>query len=241
MSADGRSQILAIGGFQPRSRAHSLPGLLRYALDLTGRPNPRVCLVPTAHENDLSPVLMAYQELSAIGARPSHLSLFPQPNVAEPADLLLDQDLIFVGGGSVANMLAVWRVHGLLEPLTRAWKAGTVLAGVSAGAICWFESGTTDSFGSELRPFKEGVGILPGSYCPHYLLEPTRRPTFQRLVASGDLPPGVACDDGAAAHYVGTELTEIVAETPGATGYLVTPDGAGGFLEAPLPARLLVS
>ena len=216
-----------------------MSALIRYSLELAGRPDPRVCLLPTANESDLRPVLEAHQLLSALGARPSHLTLFPQPNVTDPAELLLSQDVIFVGGGSVANMLAIWRVHGLEEPLRRPWEAGTVLAGVSAGAICWFESGTTDSFGQELRPFKAGLGILSGSYCPHYLLEPSRRPTFRRLVAAGVLPSGVACDDGAAAHYMDSELAEIVAEDRQATGYLVNPDGRGGFQEMPLPARLL--
>jgi len=109
-------------------------------------------------------------------ARLSHLALFPMPNVADPEDLLLSQDVIFVGGGSVANMVAVWRVHGLDQILRKAWQAGIVLTGSSAGGICWFESGTTDSFGRELRAFTDGLGLLAGSYCPHYDSEPGRRP-----------------------------------------------------------------
>ena len=130
-----------------------------------------------------------YSVLSATGARVTHLELFPMPNVQDPADLLLSQDVIFVGGGSVANMVAVWRVHELDRILRAAYQAGVVLSGVSAGAICWFESGTTDSFGIRLRPFTAGLGLLAGSYCPHYSSEPARRPTFQSLVADGTLPP----------------------------------------------------
>ena len=159
--------------------------------------------------------------LSQHGARPSHLQLFPMPNVADPADLLLSQDVIFVGGGSVANMVAVWRVHGLDQLMRQAWEAGIVLAGVSAGAICWFDGGTTDSFGAELRPFTAGLGLLPGSYCPHYSAEPARRPAYQAFVADGTLPAGLACDDGTAAHFADTELAGIVADRPDATGYLV--------------------
>src|SRR5215472_5871060 len=133
------------------------------------------------------------------------------PSVADPADLLLSQDVIFVGGGSAANMLAVWRVHGLDVVMRDAWQAGIVLAGVSAGAICWFVGGTTDSFGP-LRPFIGGLALLPGSYCPHYDSEPGRRPFFHQLVAAGTLPAGIACDDGAAAHFADDSLDEVVAD-----------------------------
>ncbi len=169
------------------------------------------------------------------GPGPSHLQLFPMPNVPDPEDLLLSQDVIFVGGGSVANMVAVWRVHGLDRILRRAWQQGIVLAGVSAGAICWFEGGTTDSFGPQLRPFTDGLGFLPGSYCPHYSAEPLRRPAYQALVADGTLTAGIACDDGTAAHFTDDSLAAIVADGPGAAGYRVRPDGDGGYTEEQLP------
>jgi peptidase E len=159
--------------------------------------------------------------------------------VADPEDFLLSRDLIFVGGGSVANMLAVWRVHGLDRILRAAWGAGVVLAGVSAGAICWFEGGTTDSFGPDLRPFNDGLGMLAGSYCPHYDSEPGRRPLFTSLVAAGVLPAGIACDDGAGAHFIDNELHAMVTGLPGAAGYRVEPDGAGGFTHVTLAARPL--
>jgi peptidase E len=163
------------------------------------------------------------------------------PSVADPEDFLLTRDLIFVGGGSVANMLAVWRVHQLDRILRTAWQAGVVLAGVSAGAICWFEGGTTDSFGPDLRPFTDGLGLLAGSYCPHYDSEPARRPLFTSLIAAGLLPAGIACDDGAGAHFVDGELQGVVSGLPGAAGYRVVPGSAGGFTQAtlatsPLPA-----
>jgi peptidase E len=143
------------------------------------------------------------------------------PNVADPEDLLLSQDVIFVGGGSVANMLAVWRVHGLDVIMRKAWQAGIVLAGSSAGGICWFEGGTTDSFGRELRAFTDGLGLLAGSYCPHYDSEPGRRPLYHRLIADGTLSSGIACDDGAAAHFTDDTLTELIADRPSASAYRV--------------------
>jgi peptidase E len=242
MAADGQRHVLAIGGFSaPREQDQRLHGLIGHALGLSGAAQPRVCMMNTAAGDEPNGYLRMYAMLARHGARPSHLQLFSMPNVADPADLLLSQDVIFVGGGSVANMVAVWRVHGLDEVLRQAWESGIVLAGVSAGAICWFHGGTTDSFGPMLRPFTSGLGFLPGSFCPHYSSEPTRRPVYEALVGGGTLPPGIACDDGAAAHFAGTVLAGIVADRPGATGYLVRPDGAGGSHQEPLKVTTLLS
>ena len=240
MAVDGRRHILAVGGISAlAAQDQSLPSLVAHALELSGAAAPRVCVLNTANGDDPASYVRMYARLSQHGTRPSHLQLFPMPNVSDPEDLLLSQDVIFVGGGSVANMVAIWRVHGLAEILRRAWQAGVVLAGVSAGAICWFGGGTTDSFGPLLRPFTDGLGLLAGSYCPHYSAEPARRPIFQALVADGTLPAGIACDDGSGAHFADDVLDGIVADRPGATGYLVEPDGHGGSTEEPLPARLL--
>src|ERR1700749_4421872 len=170
MAADGRRHVIAIGGgmLVPDGR---VPVHMDYALRLTGRAEPRICVLNTANGDDPHWALRMYDRFTGRPARLSHLALFPMPNVTDPADLLLSQDVIFVGGGSVANMLAVWRVHGLDQVMSQAWEAGIVLAGVSAGAICWFDGGTTDSFGTELRPFTAGLGMLPGTYCPHYSSE----------------------------------------------------------------------
>jgi peptidase E len=241
MAVDGRRHILAIGGFAALPQQDQpLPAIIGHALALSGVAAPRVCVLNTANGDDPGAYVRMYAMLSQRGARPAHLQLFPMPNVSDPEDLLLSQDVIFVGGGSVANMVAVWRVHGLDDILRRAWAAGVVLAGVSAGAICWFDAGTTDSFGPLLRPFTGGLGFLPGSYCPHYSGEPTRRPAYQALVADGTLPGGFACDDGAGAHFAGDDLVGIVAERPGAGGYRVEPDGHGGVTEVPLTTRQLV-
>ena len=147
--------------------------------------------------------------------------------------------MIYVGGGNTANMLAVWRVHGADRALRAAWEAGVVLCGVSAGANCWFEASTTDSFlRGRADPLPDGLGFLRGSYCPHYDGEPSRRPAFRALIAAGTLPPGVACDDGTAAHFVGTESHEAVTSGDGAAAYLLRPEG-GDVVEEPIATRRL--
>jgi peptidase E len=145
-----------------------------------------------------------------------------------------EADVVLVSGGNTANLLALWRVHGIDVALREAWQRGAVLGGASAGANCWFESCVTDSFGPQLGPLQDGLGLLTGSFCPHYDGEDLRRPVYTRLVTEGVLPPGIACDDAAAALYEGTELVEIVTASPGSCGYRVTAHG-----EEPLPARLL--
>jgi dipeptidase E len=162
------------------------------------------------------------------------LSFYPWPP-DDLRELALGSDVILVCGGNTANMLAVWRLHGFDRILREAWEAGIVLCGWSAGMICWFEAGVTDSFGPQLAGMRDGLGFLPGSACPHYDGEERRRPVYSELVANG-FPPGIALDDAAAAHYVGTELREVVASRPEARGYAVRPDG-----EVPLPTRLLTA
>lgn len=230
--------MLAIGGgmLMPRDSA---PLQVKYAMELTGRPRPKLCVLNTAVGDDPGAYLRVYDRLAETQARVRHLALFPMPNVADPEDLLMSQDVIFVGGGSVANMVAVWRVHRIDEILRKAWQAGIVLAGSSAGGICWFEGGTTDSFGIKLRAFTDGLAMLPGSFCPHYHSEAERRPLYQRLVADGALPGGIACDDGTAAHFTDETLTEQVSDRPVANAYRVGQDGAGGVTETPLPVRFL--
>jgi peptidase E len=230
--------VLAIGGgmLMPRDSA---PLQVKYAMELSGRPRPKLCVLNTAVGDDPGAYLRVYDRLAETQARVRHLALFPMPNVADPEDLLMSQDIIFVGGGSVANMMAVWRVHRIDEILRKAWQAGIVLAGSSAGGICWFEGGTTDSFGIKLRAFTDGLAMLPGSFCPHYHSEAERRPLYQRLVADGALPGGIACDDGTAAHFTDETLAEQVSDRPAANAYRVTENGTGGATETPLPVRFL--
>jgi peptidase E len=232
--------VVAFGGLPGTDSAHpSRRPYLDFWAGLTGKQRPRTCLLATAVGDDPAVIERTSERLGATGFPVTHLALFPMPNVADPADLLLSQDIIFVGGGSVANLAAVWRVHGLPEIMRTAWQSGIVLTGVSAGAICWFESGTTDSFGPDLRPFTDGLGLLPGSYCPHYDGEPQRRPAFTSLVRDGTLPAGIACDDGAGAHFIDDTLAGVVTGLPGAGGYHVAPGGGGGLTETAIATRPL--
>ena len=168
-----------------------------------------------------------------IDADVTHLSFYPWPP-AGLRELALAHDVILVGGGSTANMLAVWRVHGFDRILREAWEQGVVLTGWSAGMICWFEAGVTDSFGPQLEGMCDGLGFLPWSACPHYDGEELRRPVYRRLVSDGFFPAGLALDDQAAARFDGTELVEVVSSREGATGYRVEPGS-----ETPLEARLV--
>src|SRR3954447_5786552 len=165
-------------------------------------------------------------------ARVTDLSFYPWPP-PDLRELALAHDVIVVGGGNTANMLAVWRVHGFDRILREAWEKGILLTGWSAGMICWFEAGVTDSFGPQLEGMRDGLGFLRGSACPHYDGEERRRPVYTQLVRDG-FPAGIALDDGVAAHYVDSELHEVVPDRPTAGGYRVT---AGG--ETPLAARRL--
>jgi peptidase E len=205
--------------------------LLAHVVGLAGKPAPRVCVVPTAMGDDADSVLRLYGLLPQ-SARVSHLPFFPWPP-DELRSFALDQDVIFVGGGNTANALAIWRVHGFDEILREAWGAGIVLTGWSAGMICWFEAGVTDSFGPQLEGMRDGLGFLAGSACPHYDGEELRRPVYTRLVAEG-FPNGIAADDGVGVHFLGTELAEVVSVRDGATAYRVE---AGG--ESPLEASRL--
>ena len=186
-------------------------------LELTGATRPRVLLIPTASAENEEYVVRFY-ETFARRAEASHLSLFdiPPPDIRS---IVLDQDAIFVGGGNTANMLAIWRVHGVDRFLREAWEAGVVLAGVSAGSICWFEAGVTDSFREELDGL-DCLGFLPGSNCPHYDGEAMRRPAFHRLLADG-FPAGLATDNFVGLRYSGTELAEVVTSRPDAAAYRV--------------------
>ncbi len=164
----------------------------------------------------------------------SRLEFFPWP----PEDLrsaVLDQDLIFVGGGNTANMLAIWRVHGVDELLREALEAGIVLTGSSAGGICWLEHGVTDSFGPQLDRM-EGLGFLPGSFCPHYNDEDNRRPVFHGLLQDG-LPGGYAADAGVGIHFANGELTEVVGCDEGTNAYRVELRD-GEVVETPIEARI---
>jgi dipeptidase E len=201
------------------------------------RERPRICLIPTASADD-DALIADFERLFSPRAEPYVLRLFvrTEPDLRR---FVLGHDAVYVTGGNTANLLALWRLHGLDTILREAWNAGVLLAGMSAGAICWFEACTTDSFGLELKPLHDGLGILDGSLSPHYGGEAQRRPLLQRLVADGTLPPGYGVDDGAALVFHDRELVEVVASDRDATAYRVEPDGAGAALETPLSSRYL--
>jgi dipeptidase E len=204
--------------------------ILDIARERRGQTRPRVCFLGTA-SGDADGYLARFYSAFARRAEASHLALFVRTET-HIERFLLDQDVVYVGGGNTANMLAIWRVHGIDQLMREAWEQGTILWGASAGMICWFEQGITDSFGPQLEAM-DCLGFLPGSACPHYDGEERRRPRYRELV-DGGLGEGLAADDGVALHYVGTELQEIVSCRPGATAYRVTRDG-----EERLAARML--
>jgi peptidase E len=213
-------QIVGLGGHG--DTPEQTRALMRHVLSLTGTDRPRVVHVPTAVGDAAESIVAFYERCAGLGEL-SHLRVFPFPP-ADLRELVLAQDAVSVGGGNTANMLAIWRIHGLDRILREAWERGVLLFGASAGMICWFEAGVTDSFGPQLEGMRDGLGLLPGSACPHYDGEELRRPRYRELV-DGGFPEGVAADDGVGLHYVGTELREVFTCRPGAAAYRVTGDG----------------
>jgi peptidase E len=203
-----------------------------YVLALAGASRPRVRCLGTATGDSAEATRRFYEQWPATHCEPLDVPLFGVPD--NPNEKLLEADVIVVSGGNTANMLAVWRVHGVDATLRDAWERGVVLTGWSAGAICWFDSGVTDSFREALDPIAGCLGFVGGSLCPHYDSEERRRPVYERLVREGALAPGIALDDAVALHYVGTELAEVVTAAAGSAAYRVDRDG-----ETRLEARQL--
>jgi dipeptidase E len=195
--------------------------LYDYVLGLVDNDRPRLLYVPTAVADSDEGIVGFYERLAGRGEL-SHLKTFPWPP-ENLRDVILSQDAICVSGGNTANMLAIWRVHGIDALLREAWEQGIVLWGASAGMICWYEHGVTDSFGPQLAAM-DCLGFLSGSACPHYDGEEQRRPRYRELI-DGGLPGGIAADDGVGLHYEGTELVEIVTCRPGAAAYRVDASG----------------
>ncbi len=242
MTADAPTILATSAGFQRGRRGlYDLsPGPIhRFAAELARARAPKICVLTQATGDPQNIIGAHYAAFAGTEFTASHLQLFPMPNVPDIRRHLLAQDVIWVDGGSVANLCAVWRVHGVDEILYEAWQSGVVLAGVSAGSICWHRGGSTDSFGPDLRPFTDGLGWLPYSNGVHYDAEPQRRPKMHELIGNGTLPDGYATDDGAGLLYRGTALTEAVADREGPRAYEVKRAADGSVLETPLPTRLL--
>jgi peptidase E len=209
-----------------------------HVLSLTGVERPRVCFLPTASGDADHYVVRFYRAFSAARCEPSHISLFRrETGVGDPRAHLLAQDLIYVGGGSLVSLLGTWRAHGFDALLREAWRAGVVLCGGSAGSLCWFAHAVS-AFHEGPPTQIEGLGLLPWSNAVHYDEENGRRGAFLDAIAGG-LPPGFGIGDGAAAHFVGTELGEVVSSRPGARAVFAGRDGERGVLERELPVRYL--
>ena len=218
--------IVAIGGGS-LNEDPSQQQIERYILRLTGKEDPRVCFIGLASGENPAIILRFYSVFTSEICRPSHLNFLTR-TVDDIKSFLLSKDVIYVGGGNTAALLAVWRQQNVDEILREAWQRGIVLCGSSAGANCWHEASTTDSFGPTLAPLRDGLGFIPGSFCPHYDVEPQRRPLFNHAVADGSLPDGTACDNCVAVHYEGTVAKAYIAASATARAYRLerTPDGS---------------
>jgi peptidase E len=223
------------GGFTMQERSGALD---RLVLDLTGKTVPRVCFLPTASGDPREQATRFQERFSAWPCEPSILSLFHLGrDRLDPREHLLAQDAIYVGGGSMRNMLAVWREHGVDQLMRAAWERGIVLAGLSAGAMCWFEGGVTMSGGAPAPA--AGLGLLPGSLSVHLDSEPERLPAYREAVGDGRLAAGWAAEDCAALLFAGTELQRCLASRPGARVLAIAPDGEGATSTAPLAVQTL--
>ncbi len=232
------------GGFIATDHGTRRPGAtFLKALELTGKDRPKVCFVLTASGDESNYLAMSYESLSDHHCDVTHLSLFTLPN-ADIEERICGADLVWVGGGSVANLLALWSLHRVDDAMRQAWEQGTILAGVSAGSICWHVGGTTDSFGPTLRPITNGLAFLPYGNGVHYDSEEQRRPLLHSLVGDGTLPLSFATDDGVGILYEGTTPIEVVSDSPasddGAAAYRIEKIGAD-VIETRLPVGRIPS
>ncbi len=241
MAAPTRQIFAYSGVLYPEPDGRDSFALVDYALSLAGR-GTRVCYLPTA-VGDLPAAVEAYAARLAqhpAGVEYSALRLFPQPSVPDVRAHLLAQDVILVEGGSVVNLMAVWRAHGLPPILRECWERGVVLAGTSAGSLCWHIGGPTDSYRDALDPFTDGLALVPHSNGVHDdLPDQPRRETYRRMVGEGILPAGYATEDGVGLHYVGTELHEAVTVLDGKRAWRVNPASDGRYIEEPITPRLV--
>lgn len=211
-------QIIALGGggfsMEPNNAL-----LDQYILKQSNKLSPRICFVPTASGDADNYITRFYNFFDNQDCQPSHLSLFGPPT-RDLEGFLLEKDIIYVGGGNTKNLLVLWREWGLDSILRKTWEQGIILAGISAGSLCWFEEGVTDSYGDGLESI-QCLGFLKGSNCPHYDGEAERRPSYHRLIQTRDIKSGVAADDGVAIHFIEGEIANIVSSRPLAKAYQV--------------------
>lgn len=242
MPADAPTILATSGGAIPGTYLDWEVGpLTDYAIELSGVTGraPRVCFLASAMGDRPDLIANFYSAAQLRGLTASHLALFPMPNVADLTEHLLAQDVVWVWGGSVAGLLAMWRLHGVDQAMRAAWQAGVVLTGVSAGSICWHTGGTTDSFGPALRPITNGLGLVPFSNGVHHDGEPQRRPLFSKLITDGTLPAGYATDDGVGLLYRGQKLVKALSEKDGKGAYYVERGPDGTAVETRVDTRRL--
>jgi peptidase E len=241
MPADAPTILATSGGIAAGQRTRlTFTALTDFAVDLSGVTGraPRICLLATAMGDDKAVLHYLTEAAQSRGFVASHVALFPMPTVEDIAAHLLAHDVVWVFGGSVAGLLAMWRLHGVDDALRTAWQAGVVLTGISAGSICWHAGGTTDSFGPQLQPVTNGLGFVPYANGVHYDSEDQRRPLLHQMVGDTALPAAYATDDGAGLLYRGTEFVEAVAENSTAGAYFV--EAVNGVVhEAALDIRRL--
>jgi dipeptidase E len=211
-------QIFAMGGGGFSMEPENLL-LDRYILELSKQEKPKVCFIPTASGDSDKYIVRFYATYTRLPCQPSHLSLF-LPHTSDIRSFILDQDIIYVGGGNTKSLIALWKEWKLDRILKEAWENEIILAGLSAGSICWFEQGVTDSIPGQLSVL-QCLGLLKGSNCPHYDSEPERRPAYHQLLSQGLISPGYAADDGVGLHFVGNKLEKIVSSRPQAKAYRV--------------------
>ncbi|MBO0823769.1 MAG: peptidase E [Actinobacteria bacterium] len=236
-------QVFAFSGVLNRPPGEKPdPTFLEYAVSLaTGSATKRVCFVPTATGDSPSAIEAVTEVFTGReDVDLSVLTLFTQPSVPDVGAHLMAQDVVLVGGGSVVNLMAVWRAHGLVRVMRECWAAGVVLAGWSAGSLCWHRGGPTDSFGDSLAVFSDGLGLLPYSNGVHDSLDDQpRRRVYREYIANGELPAGYATEDGVGLHYMGTDLHEAVAMVDGARAWRVEPSPDGGYRDEAILPRML--
>ncbi|KYD03086.1 Type 1 glutamine amidotransferase-like domain-containing protein [Bacillus atrophaeus] len=228
-------QIIAMGGGGFSMEPDHLL-LDQYLLEQTKKSAPRVCFLPTASGDSESYIQRFYHAFHKLECMPDHLSLFKPPST-DLASFIYEQDIVYVGGGNTRNLLVLWKEWGLDHILREAWERGVILSGLSAGAICWFEEGVTDSMNGPLTGLN-GLRFLQGSFCPHYDGEKERRPAFHRLISEKSLSEGYAADDGAALHFIGDQLFQVVSSRASAQAYRVSLY-ENEITEISLPVHLL--
>jgi len=229
--------VLGGGGF---SEEPDNPLLDDFVLGLTAKRRPRVCFLPTASGDAPGYIERFHKAFPPKRAAASCLTLFRDCGVRNLRKFLLSQDVLYVGGGSTVNLLAVWHAHGVDRIVREAWQRGGILAGISAGMNCWFRESLTCARGGVPSPLRDGLAILAGSACPHYNDRRLYRTPYRRFVARGLLCDGIAAEDGVAVHFAGDKVAEAVSSRPGANAYRVTCQ-AGRAVEIPLETRCLAS